>query len=163
MNYIFIERQKFTQFWLWVILTGLVFVPIYGIYKQLILGEQIGNNPLPDWGLIISSVIIFALIALFFVARLDTEINDDEIRIHFYPFINRRVNWDDVESANVVKYGFLGGWGIRFSTKYGTAYNIKGNRGLAIKLKNGKKILIGTQKEEELKKIVENIMNRNFE
>ena len=160
---IYKERQKFNQFWLWLILIGLGLIPIYGIYKQLILGEQFGNTPLSDLELIILTVFIFALIALFAIIRLDTEINENEIRVHFFPFIKRHVNWEDVKSAEEIKYRFVGGWGIRFSTKYGTVYNIKGNKGLAIKLKNGKKILIGTQKEEELKKIVENIMNRNFE
>ena len=163
MNFIFKERQKFTQCWLWLILIGLGSIPIYEIYKQIILGEQIGNNPLPDCGLIIFTLFIFLLIALFAIVRLDTEINEDEIRINFYPFIKRHVNWNDVKSAEVVKYGCVGGWGIRFSTKYGTVYNIKGNKGLAIKLTNGKKILIGTQKEEELKKIVENIMKSNLD
>ena len=161
MNSIFKERQKFTQFWLWLILIGLGLIPIYGIYKQLILGEQFGNTPLSDLGLIIFTIFIFALIALFTIIRLVTEIYENEIRVHFFPFMKRHVSWEDVESAEVIKYRFVGGWGIRFSTKYGTVYNIKGNRGLAIKLKNGKKILIGTQKEEELRTIVESIMNRD--
>lgn len=61
----------------------------------------------------------------------------------------------DIKSAKVVNYGFVGGWGIRLWTAYGTVYNIKGNKGLAIELFNGEKFLIGTQKENELKIIVE--------
>ena len=34
------------------------------------------------------------------------------------------------------------------------AYNVKGKMGLQLVLKNGKKILIGTQKTEELKQIL---------
>ena len=44
----------------------------------------------------------------------------------------------------------MGGWGIRLWTKYGTVFNIKGKKGLAIELYSGKKFLIGTQKEIEL-------------
>lgn len=54
--------------------------------------------------------------------------------------------------------------GIRFGSKYGTAYNMKGNYGLAIKLKNGQKFLIGTQKVEELGQFLEgkSFYDRNF-
>ena len=53
-----------------------------------------------------------------------------------------------------MNYGFVG-YGIRLGSKYGTVYNMKGNRGLAIELNNGKKFVIGTQKEMELKNVVE--------
>jgi hypothetical protein len=57
----------------------------------------------------------------------------------------------------VLNYGFVGGWGVRLWTKYGTVYNVKGNIGLAIELKNGTKFLIGTQKEIELRSFLEKI------
>nr|WP_315263057.1 hypothetical protein [uncultured Flavobacterium sp.] len=44
-----------------------------------------------------------------------------------------------------MNYKFLG-FGVRLFTSYGTVYNTKGDTGLAIELKCGKKILIGTQK-----------------
>nr|MBP6978828.1 hypothetical protein [Lentimicrobiaceae bacterium] len=53
--------------------------------------------------------------------------------------------------------GEYGGWGYRMGgKKAGVAYNISGNMGLQLELKNGKKILLGTKKpvemEEALKK-----------
>ena len=53
-------------------------------------------------------------------------------------------------------YGFIGGYGIRLWTKYGTVYNTSGKIGLAITLNNGDKFLIGTQKSDELKLFLEN-------
>ena len=95
------------------------------------------------------------MIILFFRIRLITNINQNEIRMKFFPFVKKHINWKDVKSAEIVNYGFVGGWGIRLWTKYGTVYNTKGNKGLAIELKNGKKFLIGTQKETELNNVVE--------
>lgn len=69
--------------------------------------------------------------------------------------MRKSVEWEDVKQAKVVDYGFVGGWGIRFGTEYGTVYNIKGKKGLAIELNNGKKFLIGTQKEEELNEVLQ--------
>ncbi len=150
----FKEEQKFTQWWLWLILIGTGIFPVMGIYKQLILGEKFGDKPMSDLGLIVFSAFIFGIIALFWMMRLKTEIDQKEIRMRFTPFTKRNVQWKDIESAKVVNYGFVGGWGIRLWTKYGTVYNTKGNKGLAIELKNGKRFLIGTQKEAELEKLI---------
>ena len=150
----FKEEQKFTQWRLRLVLIGIGILPIFGIYKQLIIGEKYGDKPMSDFGLIIFSLFIFGLIAMFWFMRLSTEIDQNEIRINFFPFVKKRVNWKEIKNAEIVNYGFIGGWGIRLWTKYGTVYNTKGNKGLAIELQNGKKILIGTQKETELNKIV---------
>jgi len=157
MKIVFKEEQKFTQWWLWLILIGIGVLPIIGIYKQLIIEEKFGDNPMSDLGLIIFSIFIFGLITLFWFMRLKTIIDQNEIRMSFFPFVKKKVNWKDVKSAEVVNYGFVGGWGIRLGTKYGTIYNIKGNRGLAIELLNGKKFLTGTQKETELREILAKI------
>jgi hypothetical protein len=54
-----------------------------------------------------------------------------------------------IKETKIIEYG---GWGIRktFSGK-GTAYNVKGKNGLQLVFKNGDRLLIGTQKAEELK------------
>ena len=150
----FKEEQKFTQWWLQTILIVIGLIFIYGIYSQLILDKPFGDNPLSDIWLIIFALFIFGLIILFWALRLKTEIDKEEIRINFIPLFKKTIRWKDVESAKIVNYGFIGGWGIRLFTKYGTAYNIKGDKGLALVLKNGKRILIGTQKEAELDLII---------
>ena len=157
MNTEFKEEQAFTQWWLWILLAGVGALPCYGIYKQLIMGEKFGDKPMPDVVLIIFSIFIFALLALFWRMRLKTEIDQAGIRLSFYPFTKKNVPWEDIKSAKTLNYGFVGGWGIRLGTKYGTVYNTRGNKGLAIELKNGRKFCIGTQKEAELNKIIENI------
>ena len=49
-----------------------------------------------------------------------------------------------------------GGRGIRFG-RQGMAYNVGGNRGVKIKLKNGKQALVGSQKPEELQRALERV------
>lgn len=151
----FKEEQKFTQWWLWLVLIPIGILPIFGIYKQLILGEKIGDNPMSDLGLVLFAIFIFALIGLFLIMKLKTSIDKNGIQMSFLPFTQKRVSWNEIKSKEVVNYGFVGGWGIRLWTKYGTVYNMKGNKGLAIELKNGKKFLIGTQKETELNNLIE--------
>lgn len=128
------------------------------LYKQLFLKEQFGTKPLSDLGLILFLIFVFSLIFMFMFIRLKTVIDNEKIQISFFPFTRKNVKWDDIESVKIVDYGFVGGWGIRLGTKYGTVYNIKGSKGLAIELKNGKKFLIGTQKEKELNNIIYEMM-----
>jgi hypothetical protein len=68
--------------------------------------------------------------------------------------VRKKIDWEEVANAQVVDYGFVGGWGIRLFTSYGTVYNIRGRFGLALELKSGKKLLIGTQKPEALKAFI---------
>ena len=125
---------------------------IYNLYQHFIIGEK----KISDLSQIIFSIVIFGVIVLFWRIRLNTKIDQNEIRMKFFPFVKKQIRWKDIKSAEIVNYGFVGGWGIRLWTKYGTVYNTKGNKGLAIELLNGKKILIGTQNETELNKVVEN-------
>jgi hypothetical protein len=150
----FKEEQKFTQWWLWLILVATAAIPLFIIYKQIILGEAVGNKPMSNLGLWVFSVFVFGLLFLFWLMRLKTEITPSEIRISFFPFIKKRIPWTAVKSAKVINYGFVGGWGIRLWTQYGTVYNTSGEIGLAIELLNGKKYLVGTQKESELNNII---------
>ncbi len=151
---LFQEKQKFTQWWLWLILIGMSLIPGYGIFKQLIMDIPFGDNPMPNSLIIAVAVFIIALLGLFWLMELRTEISSREIRMHFYPFTRKTFKFDDIASAEVINYGFVGGWGIRLGTAYGTVYNIKGNQGLAITLKSGKKYVIGTQVPEELAKAI---------
>ena len=88
------------------------------------------------------------------MTNLKTEITDEGISINLVPFFLKPkfIAWTDVSKVSVRKYAPIreyGGWGIRIGFN-GMAYNIAGDKGLQIVLNNGKKILVGTQKMEEL-------------
>jgi len=156
----FKEKQKFTQWWLWLILIGIALFQVYGLYQQLIKGEDFGDKPMSDFGLIGFTIISFAILFLFWYMTLETEIDQKEIRIKFIPLTKKSYKWEDVKSATILEYKFVG-YGIRLFTLYGTVYNTKGNKGLAIELKNGNKLLVGTQKSDELSHIIEKISQKN--
>lgn len=159
----FTEKQKFTQWWVWVILIGIAAIAIIGIVKQLIFKEPFGDKPMSDLGLVLFAVLVFVFVSFFIIMRLDTVIDRSGIKMHFVPLVKKEVKWEDVKSLSVVNYGFVGGWGIRFGSSYGTIYNVKGKMGLAIELKNDKKFLIGTQKPEEIQKIIDRYFNKKSE
>lgn len=150
MNWIYTEEQRMTQWWFWLFMTGLGAIPTWGIIQQLVIGKPFGNNPMSDIGLIVFALGVYVAIFFFASIRLITRISKTEIHVHLFPLTRRLIEWRDVETAHIVSYGFVGGYGLRISPKYGTVYNIKGRKGLALVLKDGKKVLIGTQNPEKL-------------
>ncbi|MBT8189134.1 MAG: hypothetical protein KJO29_01800 [Bacteroidia bacterium] len=110
-----------------------------------------------------------SLLALIFIfSKLKTKYDMYGIDISFYPFMfkPRHIPWSDVSEAFIRKYsplGDYGGWGLRFGgKKKGRAYNTKGNMGIQLVLKDGKKVLIGTQQENELHRYLESLISRGI-
>jgi len=151
----FTESQSFNQWWLWALLIGLFGVSFYGLIQQLILEVPLGSKPLDNTGMIALNAFNLGLMGFFKWMRLDTRIDRDGIRMRFVPFLTKFHSWEDIQTIEVVHYGFVGGWGIRLFTAYGTVYNMRGAKGLAIRLKSGKKFLIGSQRSEALNQFIE--------
>lgn len=152
------EEQRFTQWWLWVMLIGMTFIPIVGIYRQIILGIPFGDNPMPDFGLFIFLAVMIGMLVFFRSIRLITDIDDESVRMQFIPFfVKKSLKWADIKSIEVVRYGFVG-YGIRLGSKYGIVYNTNGRDGIAIVTNKGRKFVIGTQNKEEVKRVIERLM-----
>lgn len=139
----FKEIQKFTQWWLWLLLLSVGALLFYAGPANL------------------GALILIVISLLFLSLRLITTVDEQGIRFRFFPFVKRTYRWDEIRSARLVNYGFVGGWGIRLFTSYGTIYNVGGNKGLAVELKNGKKFCLGTQKPQELQEILLLIPSKN--
>ena len=152
---IYREVQQFRQVWIWVIVSALSGLVWYAAVRQLLLHRPFGGIPM----LIIPLVIFWfifgiGLPALFFFGRLVTEVRDDGIYICFFPFhwTFRKIAFTEVKQYEVRTYRPIreyGGWGIRYGCK-GKAYNVSGDRGVQIELLNGKRLLLGSQRPEEL-------------
>ena len=157
---LFAERQRFTQWWLWLILLGINALFLSGVYKQVIGRQQFGDRPMSNTGLIIATALMF-LLSIFFVSiRLDTIIKADGIYVRFFPFHlkYKEYKWASLTRSFVRKYAPLseyGGWGLRMgSGGKGTAFNVSGNQGLQLEFTNKKKLLIGSKKPEELSSVL---------
>jgi len=168
-NIIFEEVQKFRQWWLLLILILPFLLAIgvigYGIMKQLLLGEP------RDMMLLILDAVIIAICVLifwlFYTAKLTTQVWSDGLYIRFFPFhlSFRRIPVEKLERYEVRRYSPIteyGGWGIRFGSS-GKAYNVSGNRGVQLELSDGRKLLIGSQKPEELFKAIDFVWKKHHD
>ncbi len=153
----FKESQKFTQWWLWATLIGAQLYVCYSLIHHYAANENVERAEFSNQSCILLVALVLGLLFLFLSMQLKTQVDKHGIKMKFFPFTKKSVAWEEIEKVEVLDYGFVGGWGIRIGTKYGTVYNIRGSKGMAIQLKNGKKFLIGTQKESELKNAIHSI------
>jgi len=132
---------------------------LFGYYNQIVLGEPWGDNPIGDSALILTNLItiliLLGIFLLFHFMKLQVEIDAGFIRYRFFPFVNslRSISAEEVKKIYVRQYKPIweyGGWGYRVRPGSGKAMNVKGNWGLQIEFSNGKKLLLGTQKPNEL-------------
>ena len=113
-------------------------------------------------GLIVVSVacppagIVFglALPLLFYVMNLTTEVREDGLYYRLFPFhwSFQSIGGSDIDKFESITYRPLrdyGGWGIRYGFN-GKAYNVSGNRGVQLQLRDGRQVLIGSRKPEDL-------------
>jgi len=157
---LFYEKQKFTQWWVWLLLllpTGIFILSTLG---EFIFGLQYGYK-LSDTSELLVSILLFACLYVFFyLIKLETIIKADGIYVRFFPFHLRykHYKWEVLSNIYIREYCAIteyGGWGLRSGLfGKGSAYNVNGNKGLQLEFTNGKKLLIGTQKEHELKTLL---------
>ncbi|MEY2894774.1 MAG: hypothetical protein RIS42_493 [Bacteroidota bacterium] len=147
----FKETQRFTQWWLWLVLMGSWGAMIYSLFT---------DKPESGISYVVSGVIMCGLPILFWQMRLMTRITAEGIYVRFIPFHFKEqfYPWDSIESAQVRTYSPLkeyGGWGIKYGFNgQGKVYNVSGNEGLQLVFKSGEKLLIGTQKPAEIQAVV---------
>lgn len=157
-NVLFIEEQKFRHNLLWsslLLLPLLAFVLL--LFYQFSTGLLVGDHPMSNHALLI--LIIFygiPVLSIVFYVRLTTIITDETISFGWNVPINElnEIKLNDIDSCDLIEYEFVG-WGYRLTRKYGTVFNVDGNKGLQIITKSGYKVLIGTHHAEELKNLIE--------
>ena len=156
----FIEEQKFTQIWLFLGLTiafVVVTMPVLKDWDTISKGSfgEIMNN----LGGFLVIIFVFVLFTFF---KLKTRIDEKGVYYQYLPFhfSYRFLPWSTIAKCYVRNYNAIfeyGGWGLKFNftKKRGKSFTVKGAVGLQLELQNGKKILIGTQKKEEIQRTIE--------
>lgn len=144
------EKQRFRQWWIWFILL----LPSVGAVVGLAF-EYKSTAHISTESILGLAILLLVGLALLLV-RLDTRIEPSGISVRLFPFHlkYKRYAWAELESVHVRKYdpiGEFGGWGYRsWGGKKGNAWNISGNKGIQLKFKSGRELLIGTLKPEQV-------------
>lgn len=146
-NYIFKESQRFTQWWIWIVLISVLGIVIFGFIAE--------SSSL--WDGVFGLGITFLVIALFLRMELKTRIDAGGLTFSFFPFIRKRhFAIREIEKLELIEYNSLlrfGGWGIRYNFDM-WAYNVGGRHGLIVQLKH-RRFLIGTRKPQEMQQVID--------
>ncbi|MCP5066200.1 MAG: hypothetical protein GY946_06485 [bacterium] len=154
----FREEQRFRQWWLWVPLMIAVGVVWWGFLHQVVGGEPWGNRPAPDgllWGLWIGVGVVMPI--LFWLLRLVTEIDDQQVRVSFRPLPWHVKTPARIESHEAVTFRPIrhyGGWGWRYGASRGWCFTVRGTRGVYLEIHGARNLLIGSQRAEELDRAI---------
>ena len=163
---IFREVQAFSSTLRWLLVALMaVSVVIFSIgLWETITEPETTNTFVPSLLSIIAMAIPIAVTILFFILKLETEVRTDGLYVRFYPMHLRFRKFTREDLAEhyyrtykpILEYG---GWGIRCSfTGKGKAYNVSGNKGVQLVLTNGKKLLIGSQKPDDLAAAIDQML-----
>ena len=152
-NPLFTETQHFRQAWVMLVVLAIAGLQWVAAVSQLVLGSSFGQNPMSNNLLLIYWMAIgIGMPILFFYSHLATEVRRDGVYFRLIPFqkFYRKIAFESLVYCERITFHAIrdyGGWGIRWRLK-GKAYIMNGNQGMQFELKNGKRILIGTQQIE---------------
>jgi hypothetical protein len=88
-----------------------------------------------------------------YLLRLVTEVRPGDIHMRVFPFRGSHIALKDVVEAEAREYSGqreYGGFGVRVSARAGKAYTAYGTNGVQLWMTGEERILIGTQRPEEL-------------
>ena len=159
----FHEIQQFRQLLLWILILSVSLFLLghfaIGVVEPLLSGrsEEYGPSTFAIVVRSISVLIGIGLPLLVYKIKMITEITDEGLDIYFSPFKQEVIAFKDIVNFEARTYNVFpeyGGWGIRLGPS-GHAYNVSGNQGVQLELADGKKLLIGSQRSEELAQAIQ--------
>ena len=154
------EVQYIRQTWITAILVVPLGIVLFGLFQQVVLGRPWGNKPVSNQAFILIGTALCAFVVWLLNLKMVTEVRPDALfvgfRVLWWP---RRIAMQEIASARAITYRPIaeyGGWGMRWSFRDSSmAYTARGDRAVEIVLQDGRRILIGSQRPEELETAIQ--------
>ncbi len=145
----------------WVMLVSLIAgMPLIGFTMVYMANSLLGDTRL-IWANV--SVLAVLTIAALLFCKLTVVVDDRSVKASFGPgVIKKSIPLDDIESCGAVRNRWWYGWGIHWTPK-GWLYNVSGMEAVELRLKNGKRIRIGTDEPRELEEFIKGKMAKTTE
>jgi hypothetical protein len=87
-------------------------------------------------------------------SRLTITIDGEKLRAAFGPgIVYKTIRLAEIASCEPVRIKWWEGWGIHLS-RFGWLYNVSGWHAVAIRLRNGKRLALGTDQPNELSEAI---------
>jgi hypothetical protein len=152
---LFQEKQAFRQRHAKLALATPPAAILFVTLRQLVWHRPWGSPPVSNGDLLFLSVLLVVVYARLVTVRLVTELRPSEIAVGLRGlWRKRKIPLEQVRAAREVQYDPMsefGGYGFR-SGRRGKAYIASGTLGVELELRDGRKVLIGSQDPARLAK-----------
>lgn len=154
---VFIEEQRFKQWWIFGIL-GLLFSGMFLAFLNDL------SNMEKNISLLVGLVIISLVAVLFLILRLHTRIDNYGVTTWFspLPWSWKHFSWKKIQECYIRRYSAkneFGGRGLR-TLKKKKSYSVAGKIGIQIVTNDGRHLLIGTQKSMDATNVINYYKNK---
>jgi hypothetical protein len=150
---LFREEQRFRQPRIWVLLAILPVGFTLLLIWQVVLGHQAGQHPMSNGQVIGWTVFLWLVYLRLITITLVTIVEPGKLYISLRGLWTvRGIPLAEVGKTEVITYAPVadyGGYGIRL-TRRGKAYIAGGDRGVRLTLLKGARVLVGSQRPDEL-------------
>jgi hypothetical protein len=120
---------------------------------QVVLGHTWGQHPMSNGDVVGWTIVLWLIYFRLITVRLVTEVRPREVVIALRGLWRlRRVPLGRIQAIQTITHDIArdyGGFGIR-STREGKAYVANGGRGVRVTLDDGEKLVVGSQRPDEL-------------
>lgn len=124
---------------------------------QVVLGHKIGEHPMSSGNVIGWAIFLWLVYLRLITTKMVTRVEPGRLSVSMRGLWTlRKISLNEVGKTEVVSYRPVedyGGYGVRL-TKRGRAYIAGGDRGVRLTFTKGGKVLIGSQRPEELAKAI---------
>ena len=121
--------------------------------RQILWHHPWGNPPVTNGNLLFLTILALAVYFRLITVRLVTELRPEQLSVAMKGFWRKtRVAIKDIRSAAAVEYDpatEYRGYGVRRGPR-GQAYIASGNKAVQLELRDGRKLLVGSQRPKEL-------------
>jgi hypothetical protein len=131
---------------------------VFGLVSIAIVGTMIllGTIVWPAVGIVALAGLVVTTLML--TSKMTTVVDAAGVHVRYFPFLRKTFALADIVSWQARTYDPMeyGGWGVRgFPDRYGWAYNVRGNRGVELAFRNGHRLMLGSQRADELARAIE--------
>lgn len=159
--------------WAWWVhpLIGLTFLAaVFPLIEMARGNVGNGEDAMPVWVAVSCLLLGFGLpfSIYFLMGQLRTRVTSEgiDLRWGFSEVIKKKIPFEEIEGAEAVTYSptvEFGGWGIRIAGKKKRAWTVRGNRAVLLRLRDGTRFYLGSDRPERILQWVTSAMKRSEE
>ena len=149
----FHETQRLQQWHVRLVLAAPPAALLFMSVRQVGFHHPWGHQPMSNAGLLFLTILLLLVYVRLITVCLVTELSAGELSVGLRGlWRKKRVPLAEIKYAAAIRYNPVaeyGGYGIRSGPR-GRAYIASGNRAVQLEFRDGQKMLVGSQRPEEL-------------